>query len=236
MNDNLIKKIDLEIDEILKNFDSKSLFENFPVEIDQKETKNQLLKESKQIRDNFLKGYQLVLNAAGNGHFSETKERFVIKPFEKKISKEECLENLKNNLLQEICHYTPQMMRQIYDLSFEMYHKKEFDKCVDLTTFLAILNPTVSFFWQLLGRSYEAKKDFYHARFAFTCAINCDLRSVRPYQDMVRCCLENKEYKEALAFLDFGLKVAKIEQKAARLAEFKHGLEAMKDYVHKLAA
>lgn len=235
MPENLLRSLDRAIDATVKEVGSKPFIDESHFLGAPQELMDQVFKESKLARDAFLKGYQLVLNYAGQGRFSEPQKSFHINTDGKKIEKEQLLESLKEHTFQELFSYTPKMMREIYDLGHSFYTDREFDKSIDIFTFLILLNPTVSYFWKLLGRSYEGKRDFAHASYAFNCAINCNLRSLTGYQDAVRCYIEHKDFENALQILDFGLSVVKLDNNSASSKELKKGLEAMKLYVTRLS-
>ena len=199
----------------------------------QKEEARVLLSQGvNEFKQSFIRGYELVLNHAAQNKFGIPRENFELKPLDKKSHPEAAHESsdLKNKFLQEIFGYTPRMLREIYEFGCQLFHQKEFGKCADVLIFLIVLNPTLCWFWQVLGRAWEAQEKNEEALYAFTVAINCDLHRIEGYQDAVRCCVKMKDYKNAQSILDYGLEAIKNDSDVS----LESGLKSMKAYIKKL--
>lgn len=229
--DNIDSETEKLIDQILKELNS-------PSEKQIKESRELLTHEINMYKESFLRGYEIILDYASRDKFYLPRENFELKPIDKKKHPElahvHTLKLLKTKFLQEVFDYNPRMMREIYDLGCNFFHLKEFEKCIDIFTFLNVMNPTVCWFWQVLGRAWEEKNKLHEAIYAFCVAINCDLRRLEGYQDAVRCCVKSKNYETAINILDYGLNVVRIDHNPKELKLLQSGLHAMKAYVKKI--
>ena len=240
--ENIDATVDLMVDQVTSE-ENKELFADLSIPSTKlPEIREHLRHELEGFKDQFLQGYKLVLDAAIKKHFSIPVEKFEIKPvsWEKhpdweNLSDEQLLKLInKSILLQELCEYTPEMMRMCYELALDFYHNKEWDKCSEVCVFLATLNPTVYGFWQLLGRSLEEKRDFERALVVFEIGINCNLQDINSYREAIRCCIAADFLDEAMRLIDFGFKVVEVNAHPANLSAFKRELEALKVHVNKL--
>lgn len=240
--ENIDATVDVMVNHVTSE-DNKELFADLSIPSTKLPAiREHLRHELEGFKGQFLHGYQLVLDAAAKRLFSVPAEDFEIKPvsWEKhpdweNLSEEQLLSLInKTVFLQELCEYTPQMMRMCYELAVDFYHNKEFDKCRDVCVFLTTLNPTVYGFWQLLGRSFEEKRDFEHALVAFEIGINCHLHEIDSYREAIRCCIEADFLDEAIRLVDFGTKVIEVSDHPTSLQTFKRELEALKVHVNKL--
>lgn len=202
-----------------------------------REVKEQTSKQMMIFKESFLKGYEYVLEN-GPKYLSVPKENFVLKPkFGEGASftEKQLARLLKaSKPLQEICGYTSEMMKGIYQLGIDLYRSKDYKMCSDVNTFLVCLNPYISWFWQMLGKSYQAQEMFPEALYAFEVAINCNIYNFDGYLDAVRCCIQAKQFEEATRVIEYGISSVNVSDFPQQLDELKKNLEKLKNQLNRL--
>lgn len=235
----VLSSIDSNISSYLdKTFDESS--ENLPQPV-LESLKAQAHEELSIFRNLFLQGYQLVCDQASRGQFGIPLKQFEFKPFTRshhpdleELSDIQILSQVNQTIfLQEICSYSPKMMRYIYEFGCQCYNSKDFESSLSVAYFLIVMNPAVFGFWQLLGRSFEAIEKIPHAVKAYEMAINCRPEKIEGYQEIVRCCLEQKEFGNAMEAVEFGLEKVQSEH-FEDSKHLKKELESLKKHIKAL--
>lgn len=207
-----------------------------PFEVHEAETKAQFHNSCNKFKQSFVQGYQTVLDCAAKGETKFSQKDFKLDwsglPDGEKITKKILLQILQETRsLQQIYGYTGEMMTSIYEIGVKLYQKKDFDQCINIFTFLITLNPYVCWFWQMLGKAYQALKKYVEALGIFEVAIKCNLYGIESYQDAVKCCFAENNFQGALRILDYGFDAIRVSANPESLANFKNGLQTLKNYV-----
>lgn len=212
----------------LKNFDMYVL-----------ELRKQSSKDQKEFKDSFLRGYEYVLENAPKYPASTAKENYILEPIKPKenlsfIERHIRIHLDQSSTLQEQCGYTNEMVEGIYNLGFDLYTSKDFNTCADVYTFLVVLNPYVCWFWQMLGKCKQMQGIYSEALSAFKIAINCSPHNFEGCFDAVNCCVQAKEFDEAISIIEEELERINDSDSQIDLQEIKTNLEQLKKQVSKL--
>lgn len=205
------------------------------------EVKEQTSQKLMDYKDSFLRGYKYVLENGPKFIENVSKEQFILEPAQpqdtNKNLPERQLEKILNasKPLQEICGYTSEMMTGIYKMGLDLYKSKDYQSSIDLFTFLVTLNPYICWFWQMLGKSYQAQQSFIESLYAFEVAINCNVFNFEGYLDAVRCCVQAKESNEALRIVDFGIHAIDTSENPKQFETLKKDLESLKKQLNQTA-
>ena len=187
--------------------------------------------------NSFQKGYRLVLEQIANKKSSEEQEKYHIPGKQQKAIQtlEDFSENLEHKqVLQSLFEYSGQMMSEVYELGIRLRQEKKLEESASIFIFLVTLNPYICSFWQGLGKVSHELQRFEEALNAYFISINCDPYQIGSYRDAVRCCLDNKNYEEAITVLDHGLKAIEIAEEEESLKDFSQNILVMRAYVESL--
>lgn len=227
------------------NFEAERLIDHFikvghfPEKLSH-DTQEMMRHEINEYKESFFRGYDIILDYAERGQLTAPKENFELKAIDKKKHPEYAHANtnkvIKSKFLQEIFNYSPRMMRDIYEVGCHFYHSKEFNKCLDICTFLNVLNPSICSSWQVRGRALEEQEKLREALHAYCVALNCNLHRLEGYRDAVRCCVKLKQYKTAIDLLDYGLDTISAAFDSKELKPLQSDLQAMKSNVQKMGS
>ena len=196
--------------------------------------KEKIKKQITSFKNSFVNGYRLVLEEIVAKHPTDEKIKYNIPPdlWENLQNAEQALQ--EKDTLQAMIGYTDKMMAEIYALAMRYYSAGDYDKSSDLFIFLATLSPYSGWFWQGLGKSWQALQRDDDALYAYILALNCLPYEIEGYQDAARCCLKQNKYAEALNILQYGLDVVNSSEDKESLQKLQHALKAMIAYVEKL--
>lgn len=212
------------INRVLKNYDmaaeeivNKILeYENLSQHSELKD-KAELSSKLFDFKDSFLRGYEYVLEF-GPKYLHFPKKKFLLKSFHHEGT----------NTLQEACDYDGAMMKGIYRMGLDLYRAGDYQMCIDLYTFLIGLNPYICWFWQMVGKTYQAKKEFPDALNAYKVAINCNPFNFEGYNDAVNCCIQTKEFSGAIEIIDKGIDFINHSENAHQYNELIRNMELLK--------
>lgn len=196
--------------------------------------KNNLSTSLSSYGNAYQNGYKIVINRIANKKEGEEQKKFYIPGnLEKTVKNQDDFYDLleKKEVLQAVFNYTGEMMSEVYELGVNLRQEKKQKESADVFVFLITLNPYVCSFWQGLGKAWQEQEKYEDALHAYTTSINCDPYRIGSYRDAVRCCLDDKNYDNALAILNHGLEAVDVAADEEAFKDFKKNLEAMKAYV-----
>lgn len=113
---------------------------------------------------------------------------------------------LKGNLPQEEFGFTDEQLTDFYQLSEELYQKKNYQSAADIFLLICILNPYVSSFWIGLGMANEMLGENESALHSYLTALEIDEQNLSPALYAISCLIKLNRKDKAKELISFTLK------------------------------
>lgn len=187
-------------------------------------------------KDHLTRGYELVLNHINQTNPSQIERYKIGSKISHLVSSEEKLLDVleEKKVLQFVFGYDGKMMREIYEFADKLYNEKNYSDATEVFLFLISINPYICWFWQGLGKAFQAQNQFEEASNAFLMALNCDPKRLDGYRDAIRCSLEFKNFDTIDKIISYGMNVADSSEAFDSVEELKNGLATIKTYCDQL--
>lgn len=137
-------------------------------------------------------------------------------------------EMAKGRNMQSIVGWSDEIILDMYDAAVRISSRQEYEKAADAFLFLTALNPGIASFWIGSGLCLQKQGRYDEALYVFRCGLvhTCDDWAM--YAHTVRCCLEMKQYEDAINTLDLAIHLAKVDPEDPQLGA---RAENLKSYV-----
>jgi len=115
----------------------------------------------------------------------------------------------KGKLPQDLLGFSAERLGTLFETAVGLLQQHRYDEAVQGFDFLTRVNPYVADFWIGLGLAHLAREAYKPALGSFMAAQTMDPSREEPYTYAVDCCLEMKDFDQAQAILNQGLRYAK---------------------------
>lgn len=200
----------------------------------------ELKKQASDQKKSFEKSYNFCLKEikarAVNGHFVTTGEDIppiAIELFEIDEDIKSYLDsiefwesNIENPIkIQFLTDFTDDMLLSLYHLATLHFEKKQYPDCIQIYTFLNLMNPEIASFWMGLGLSYEANDELGAAIEAFEKAMSVQPLQFTPYIGLIRCSEKLKSFDNITIKLKKATEIKELEEDAKAALEYLSSLQ-----------
>ncbi len=129
--------------------------------------------------------------------------------------------NINNPIkIQFLTDYTDEMLLSLYHLATIYFEKKQYSDCIQIYSFLNLMNPEIASFWMGLGLSYEANDQLGAAIEAFEKAISAEPLKFTPYIALIRCSEKLKSFDNITIQLKKATEIKELEEDAKAALEY----------------
>jgi|GEM_PF-3363190 len=133
--------------------------------------------------------------------------------------------NINNPIkIQFLTDYTDEMMLSLYHLATIHFEKKQYPDCIQIYTFLNLMNPEIASFLMGLGLAYELNDELGAAMETYEKAMSTEPLKFDPYIGLIRCSEKLKSFDNITIHL----------KKATAIKELEEGAKAALEYLSSL--
>lgn len=209
-----------------------------PIEAYKARVKADIIESSTDLSKRFHRGYSIIIEELKR--LKEQGSEEVPQQIEDFVALEEQLKNEPNfgevretgKSVGERINISDENLLSMYAAASQLFEDKNLDEAVEAFTFLTVLAPDLPLLWMELGRVREEMQNFKEAMSAYTMAICTDPTNEDGYQGLTKCCIDTKNYEEALNVFDQSLQLLEEEQEEDEDVEnIKQSISEMRDYV-----
>ena len=135
--------------------------------------------------------------------------------------------------LQELFGFSDEVTAEFYETAKNILEQKRFQEAINAFVFLTTINPYMSDFWVGLGMAHQQNNQHDDAMFAYSVAFNLDGREIFPYILAAQCCMEIKDFEQALQVVEAAEQYADEHKDEKGSNQLKEDAHAAKQYVLK---
>lgn len=121
--------------------------------------------------------------------------------------------------LQEIVHFSDEVMDQFYHASYLLFEQKRYLEAADAFLFIATFNPHRHDYWLGLGMSTQMLHDYEGAIDAYELAALCDMDNPISYFYLAKCLFAIHDRQSALQALELAIEAAGDDEQFSLLRE-----------------